>query len=119
MLSGPMFEKSESELDKSVHKKEGAHYNIFCLKNDENGMEYIKLFFPEGECDEMNLIFFSTSGIHGSYVTIEDIEKSLEKYGYESLKCEKSSEEDDYFDPFLKKLRDSCSLYSSKIGSEL
>lgn len=40
-----------------------------------NGIEELREFFPDGECDEMNFVLFSTSGIHGSYQTIEDIEE--------------------------------------------
>ena len=39
---------------------------------------YLRNLFPTGEADELNFVFFSTSGIHGSYITIEEIsEESL------------------------------------------
>ena len=38
----------------------------------------IKEIFPTGECDEMNFILFSTSGVHGSYCKIEDAEKNTD-----------------------------------------
>lgn len=54
-----------------------AHYSIFSLLKGVEGMDAIRKFFPHGVADEMNLILFSTSGVHGSYTTIEDIEEIL------------------------------------------
>ena len=62
---------------KSLYRKEGAHYNIFSgLTIDD-----LRRIFPDAEADEMNFTLFSTSGIHGAYTTIEEIESSLKKYG--------------------------------------
>lgn len=79
-LSGPMFDPCDDENRKSVFRREGGHYNIFSLKPDR-GMAFLKLFFPDGEANVMNFALFSTSGIHGSYTTIEEIEASLELHG--------------------------------------
>lgn len=94
MLSGPIFEK-DSDLFKSAFKKEGAHYNIFSVPKGKE-MEALRCIFPEGQCDEMNFILFSTSGVHGSYLTIEDIEGSLKKYGEEY-----DGDAEDYSSPYL------------------
>jgi hypothetical protein len=79
-FSGPMFEGAEDEDFKSIHGKRGGHYNNFAIKPGR-GMSALRHFFPDGEADEMNFVLFSTSGIHGSYVTLEEIEASLKKYG--------------------------------------
>lgn len=85
-LSGPVFEPSVSDLyqaskcSKCGMAKEGAHYNIFPI-DISRGMEALRLMFPDGEANEMNFALFSTSGVHGSYATIEQIEASLVKYG--------------------------------------
>jgi hypothetical protein len=58
---------------------EGAHYNLFSVGEDI-GMEILRKIFPEGLADEMNFVIFSTSGVHGSYRKIEEIEESLVLY---------------------------------------
>ena len=42
-------------------------------------IESIKSIFPDGECNRDNIILFSTSGVHGSYLTIEDAEKNTDQ----------------------------------------
>lgn len=43
--------------------------------DDEDGMRLLRELFPDAtHIDEMNLVMFSTSGVHGSYCTIEDAE---------------------------------------------
>jgi hypothetical protein len=56
---------------KSIINSNNNHYNIY----NEVTMEDIRQIFPEGRANKLNLILFSTSGIHGSYTTIEDVEK--------------------------------------------
>lgn len=80
-FSGPMFAPAEDDLLKSHFRKEGAHYNIYALKDPARGMELLRLFFPKGEASEFAFVLFSTSGVHGTYATIEEIEASLKKYG--------------------------------------
>jgi len=84
-LSGPMFEPSKTDYWESSFNKTGAHCNIYNVKY---GMEMyaLKQIFPKAEADEMNLVLFSTSGIHGTYNTIEQAEKHL-----------KEPENDNYF----------------------
>ena len=100
-LSGPMFYPKETENLKSNFDKHGAHYNIYAAKNDECGMAVIRDIFPEPVCDEYNVIIFSTSGVHGSYNTIEEIENSLNKYGDKDLSEDEIYVFDDYCYPHI------------------
>ena len=68
-----------------------------------NSIEYVKKAFPDGKANELNFVLFSTSGVHGTYTTIEDIEYYLEKYpNFHELSEEKQEEiregEDGYSD---------------------
>lgn len=82
MVSGPMFERAEDEDFKSVSGKSGGHYNNFYFKPDRE-MKVLREWFPNGEANEYNVVLFSTSGVHGTYTTIEDVEIGLKKYGDE------------------------------------
>jgi hypothetical protein len=55
-----------------------SHYSIIASKG---GMGLLRSMFPDGEANEMNFVLFSTSGVHGSYTTIEEIETGIQKYG--------------------------------------
>jgi len=72
-------EKVMGSWQQSVSSSDIAHHNIF--RGDSITVADLKKIFPDGEADRMNFVLFSTSGVHGSYSTIEDIEASLEKYG--------------------------------------
>ena len=72
MLKGPMFEQ-DSEIFRSIHKKGGAHYNIYSTRSD-CAMGALKAFFPDAKADDLNFVLFSTSGVHGCYSTIEECE---------------------------------------------
>jgi hypothetical protein len=39
-----------------------------------NGMQALRELFPAGQANALNQVLFSTSGVHGSYDTIEDVE---------------------------------------------
>lgn len=75
-VGGPMFEPAKSELCRSIFSKSGAHYNIYEI----DSISAIRQYIGE-EADELNLVIFSTSGVHGTYTTIEEIEGGLLKYG--------------------------------------
>lgn len=75
-LSGPMFEPSKTALWESSFKKEGAHYNIFSAVQDTE-MEGLRQMFPEGKANDLNFCLFSTSGVHGTYSTIEAAEEMM------------------------------------------
>lgn len=74
----------------SIFAKNRAHYNIYRRVN----MEDLRSLFPDGKADEMNLCLFSTSGVHGTYTTIEQIEESLLKYGDDAEFGEDDAPED-------------------------
>jgi hypothetical protein len=80
ILGGPSFEPAEDHNFKSVSGKRGGHYNNFYFQPGRE-MAVLREWFPEGEANDMNLVLFSTSGVHGSYTTIEEIEAGLAKYG--------------------------------------
>jgi len=81
-VSGPMFwgKGSKEECVRSVHGKDGGHYNTYAAKPGF-GMRVLKDVFPGGEANDLNFVLFSTSGVHGTYTTIEQIEGGLKRYG--------------------------------------
>lgn len=57
-----------------------SHYTV----NDSiHSVDDLRSIFPTGEADEMNWCFLSTSGVHGSYTTLDDLEAGPEDDGYE------------------------------------
>ena len=149
VFSGPMFEPSKTEFFQAQScshcqsRKEGAHYNLFHITQ---GIDSLRCIFPEGQANEMNFALFSTSGVHGTYTTIEQIESSLLKYGEFPEFVETDEWPDDYHGdeltiqivqpricclrygtmkvktadiPYLKKLRQSSWEAVSKIGAPL
>lgn len=44
----------------------------------ESGMDVLRSLFPDGEANDLNFVMFSTSGTHGSYLTIEEVAASPE-----------------------------------------
>ena len=44
------------------------------VKSVKYGMDRLREIFPDGEANQMNFCLFSTSGVHGSYWTIEEVE---------------------------------------------
>ena len=88
-------------------------------------MELLKRYFPKGEATIYNFVLFSTSGVHGSHMTIENVEDGT-AYGeltfliiqpmnvemiYGNLYDIKKSDI-----PFLKKLRESSKKVVQQIG---
>jgi hypothetical protein len=98
-LSGPMFESAEDEDMKSVHRESGGHYNTFKV-HSASAMKVLRDYFPDGKCNALNFVLFSTSGIHGTYTTLDEIETSLRKYGDREL-AEDEDLPDDYHCPDL------------------
>jgi hypothetical protein len=39
-----------------------------------DAMSTLRKWFPEGRADDLNVVLFSTSGVHGTYYTIEESE---------------------------------------------
>ncbi len=84
---------------KSLFNKDGAHYNIYEIYSD-NGMNLLRRIFPDGIANDMNFVLFSTSGIHGSCVSLEDIESSLIKYGDKTYN-DFADPPDDFYNSYL------------------
>lgn len=96
----------------------------------EDGIEFLKQVFPDGQADELNFVLFSTSGIHGSYMTIEDVEEYMKRpdsFGIGAITfivckprvlsfhyCEATVTLSDI--PYLKKLRKTSHEAVSRIG---
>lgn len=84
-VGGPMLEPPTTQIWRNLSGEAGAHYSIFGLnRNDDDsnlGMAGLRAMFPDAKANEMNFVLFSTSGVHGHYLTIEDVEASLMKYG--------------------------------------
>lgn len=53
------------------------HINSGHSVHRAEGMEWLRDLFPGGKADELNFCLFSTSGVHGTYLTIEDAETIL------------------------------------------
>lgn len=54
------------------------HYEVrWGANDDKTEMNVLRSFFPTCAPDKMNFVLFSTNGIHGSPITIEDIERDL------------------------------------------
>lgn len=51
--------------------KEGGHYNLIDVPRSL-GMQLLRDIFPDGDAGDLNFVLFSTSGVHGSYQTIEE-----------------------------------------------
>lgn len=49
------------------------YYCVMRLTGD--GMEALRTMFPDGEANDLNFVLFSTSGVHGSYATLEEVEE--------------------------------------------
>lgn len=64
-------------LDKS--RPDSAHYSVMALREPGEGMKALRTMFPEAKADEMNVVLFSTSGVHGTYCTIEEVEEDMER----------------------------------------
>lgn len=76
MILGPIAETAAGSTWHSLHGKDGGHYNTFTCR-DSLGMAALREWFPNGEATENRFVMFSTSGVHGSYQTIEDAEMEL------------------------------------------
>ncbi|POZ49887.1 hypothetical protein [Methylovulum psychrotolerans] len=50
------------------------HCSVNRLVNNDNGLIVLRQLFPDGQADQLNFVLFSTSGVHGSYTSIEDEE---------------------------------------------
>lgn len=84
IVGGPMFQSADQGWRRSIYGKGGGHYNIFDSKDSVSAIVTLRDWFKDDDSvNEMNFILFSTSGIHGSYRTLEDIAESTAKYGFD------------------------------------
>ncbi len=58
-------------------RPDSAHYSILTLQEPGAGMRALRTMFPEAKADDMNAVLFSTSGVHGTYCTIEAVEEDM------------------------------------------
>jgi len=65
-------------VDAKTRKDPSSHYSVMALTQPELGMAALRKIFPTAQADEMNFVLFSTSGVHGTYTTIKDIEAGFE-----------------------------------------
>ena len=97
------------------------HYQILQIKT----IDELKKIFPDAQADYMNFCLFSTSGVHGTYMTIEDclnnlayeltvlvVHPRIVALRYGQIKVEKKDS------AYLKKLRKTSAKVASKIGLE-
>jgi len=47
------------------------YYKNHCLE----GINHLKKIFPDGDANDLNWCVLSTSGVHGTYGTLDDLEK--------------------------------------------
>lgn len=66
--------RAYAALDKA--RLDSCYYSVLALEGD--GMEALRQMFPEGKADELNMALFTTSGVHGTYCTIEQVERGGE-----------------------------------------
>lgn len=100
-------------------------YCVWTLNKEVSALDALRALFPTAEADTMNLVFFSTSGVHGSYQTLEAEEQEpgpgvtflllqprlvLTRYGVVHPKTP-----DDF--AFLRKLRESSWAASRRLGA--
>jgi len=53
---------------------DACRYSVHELDGASRGMAVLQSIFPDGQANALNMVLFSTSGTHGSYATIEDVE---------------------------------------------
>jgi hypothetical protein len=58
-------------------RQDSAHYSVMRRDTAFSGMQALRDMFPEGVADELNFVLFSTSGVHGTYNTIEEAESVI------------------------------------------
>ena len=58
-------------------RPDSGNYSIMRKSTGADGMDALRAMFPDAMADELNFVLFSTSGVHGTYNTIEEAEKSL------------------------------------------
>lgn len=57
-----------------------SHYSVWKLET----LDDVKLIFPDGKANKINWLYASTSGVHGSYRTLDELEKEWDEVDEES-----------------------------------
>jgi hypothetical protein len=68
---------TESPWKKLNDRDLGSHYTVWSLDRGADGLAALRETFPDGEANRFNFVLFSTSGVHGTYRTIEDAEEEI------------------------------------------
>ncbi len=68
-------------------RSDSAHYSVMRKKRGIDGLTALREMFPEGKADRLNLVLFSTSGVHGTYNTIEEAEATINGTAAEDDRC--------------------------------
>lgn len=58
-------------------RKDSAHYSVMRKMPNVSGMDALRGMFPDAKANNMNFVLFSTSGVHGTYNTIENAESVI------------------------------------------
>lgn len=72
-------------IDKS--NPDGSHYSIMRKQQGVDGLAALRDMFPDAVANKMNLALFSTSGVHGTYNTIEEAEATINGIAEEDNQC--------------------------------
>jgi hypothetical protein len=68
--------EDEPEYWQPLIQKESVYYNLMRIADGgDSSMDALRAMFPDGKANHMNFVLFSTSGVHGTYQTIEEEEK--------------------------------------------
>ena len=97
------------------NKSDSAHYNVYSLGDTEKERwETLRKVFENGP-NEMNLLIGSTSGVHGSYVTLNKLEDPNSEYRQEMEEEGYTIENEEAFTVLLIQPR-LCSLMYGTVG---
>lgn len=62
---------------KHVAGSGSAHYSVMTTEKGVNGLTALREMFEDAKANELNFVLFSTSGVHGTYNTIEEAEMAI------------------------------------------
>lgn len=116
-----------------VHKDRDSYvfdYCVMTMDDSDLSITALRQLFPTGEANAENFVLFSTSGVHGTYDTIEDVEARMKEKGSAfnsltflviqprivSMRYGRAYPETDDDFAFLKRLRETTLQAVAKIG---
>lgn len=70
---------------RSIHKDRQSTDPAYAVQTIDDGnltLPALREMFPTATADSMNFVLFSTSGTHGTYDTIEDVEEEVKTNGF-------------------------------------